>query len=163
LQEGGLHFTHATWYADGVKLDLYVETDDKDLFENLFIRLSEIGYGADRTTGKGQFAFELDAGFDSAAWNGNGGQRLSLSLCSASNLEAFEGTWKPEVKHGRTWSGHGEQNPFKKPFFAFTEGSIFRRMPKTGYLLRGIHSNPGIVQVTWPVTVPVKVEDRHAD
>lgn len=67
------------------------------------------------------------------------------------------------VKHGRAWNGFGERNPFKKPFFAFAEGSLFSGMPDSGYLLRNIHSDPRIVQVGWPLTIPVTLEEYYAD
>lgn len=163
MEEDGLHFAPTTCYADGARLDLYVETDHLEQFENLFERLSREGYGADRTIGKGQFDFERDEAFDPGSLTETGSHQLCLSLCSAANQEAFEGFWVPVVKHGRTWSGHGERNPFKKPFLAYGEGSVFEGLPEGGYLLRDIHSNPEIVQVTWPVTIPVTLESHHAD
>ena len=75
-------------------------------------------------------------------FNVKGTHELCLSVCASENMTDFEGYWLPMVKHGRAWSGFGETNPFKKPFFAFAEGSLFRRMPATGYLLRNIHSDP---------------------
>nr|WP_152971913.1 hypothetical protein [Desulfatitalea tepidiphila] len=163
LQEGGLFFSSGTWYRPGLALDLYVETADLDTFETLFRHVETVGFGADRTTGKGQFKFERDNTFDPAPFLAEGTHRLSLSVCAAMDMRSFEGYWIPFVKHGRAWNGFGESNPYKKPFMAFAEGSLFKRMPKSGYLLRNIHSDPGIVQVCWPLTIPVTLEENHAD
>jgi CRISPR/Cas system CSM-associated protein Csm4 (group 5 of RAMP superfamily) len=78
-------------------------------------------------------------------------------------MTVFDGIWTPFVKHGRAWSGFGEKNPFKKPFLAFAEGSLFSRMPKKGYVLRNIHSDPKLVQIGWPLTIPVTLEGHHAN
>ncbi len=162
LREGGLHFAQATWFGQDVELDLYVESENIETFETLFEHLSKVGYGADRSVGKGQFSYERDESFESQSLVQQGDYQLSLSVCAAQDCREFDGYWKPMVKHGRTWSGFGEKNPFKKPFLAFTEGSLFNSMPTQGYLLRNIHSNPEIVQVTWPLTIPVTLEVDHA-
>lgn len=163
LDQGGLFFSTATWYCPGSVLDLYVESVQIELFEELFKHLSLTGFGADRSTGKGHFSFQRDVAFDPAPFGANGSHRLSLSVCAAADLSGFAGYWNPFVKHGRAWSGFGEKNPFKKPFFAFAEGSVFARMPQGGYLLNNIHSDNELVQIGWPLTIPVTLEGHHAD
>lgn len=160
LEQGGLFFSQATWYRPGTILDLYVRTAEVAEFERLFNHLAAAGFGADRSTGKGQFTYERDWAFDASPFEGHGSHRLSLSVCAATDLPGFKGYWMSMVKHGRAWSGFGEPNPFKKPFFAFSEGSVFRSMPASGYLLRQIHSDPRIVQVGWPLTIPVTLEGQ---
>lgn len=162
LSQGGLFFSAATWYRAGATLDLYVESERIELFEELFHDLSLTGFGADRSTGKGHFSFRRDERFDATPFGGSGSHRLSLSVCAAEALNEFEGYWAPFVKHGRAWSGFGEKNPFKKPFLAFAEGSLFSRMPQRGYVLRNIHSDPRIVQIGRPLTIPVTLEGHHA-
>ncbi len=163
LAEGGLHFTPATWYAPGEKLDLYVETETPSLFEELLDELARTGYGADRTTGKGQFRFVRDADFDPLAWPQQGNAQLLLSLTAAETMTHIAGSYNVTVKHGRAWSGFGERNPFKKPFLALTEGAVMTGLPDRGFLLRNIHSNPDLVQVLWPVTLSVQLEVDNAD
>jgi CRISPR/Cas system CSM-associated protein Csm4 (group 5 of RAMP superfamily) len=111
----------------------------------------------------GQFNFVRDEQFDLTPFTSGGSHRLSLSVCFAADMSGFAGFWIPMVKHGRAWNGFGELNPFKKPFFAFAEGSLFERMPEAGFVLRNIPSNPRIVQVGWPLTIPVTMEEQHAD
>lgn len=161
LDKGGLFFSKATWYRPGFALDLYVESSKIEEFECLFEGLAQSGFGSDRSTGKGHFRFKRDQCFDPVPFSGKGSHRLSLSVCATEKLKEFEGFWIPFVKHGRTWSGFGEKNPFKKPFLAFAEGSLFSRMPADGYVLRNIHTNQSLVQIGWPLTIPVTLEGHH--
>jgi CRISPR-associated protein Csm4 len=160
LAEGGLHFGTATWYRTGFTLDLYVEVevDQLELFEELLNDLQQTGFGADSSTGKGQFVFARDESYDAEQWPQQGNARLLLSLTAAENMQDFSGSYQTQVKHGRAWSGFGEKNPFKKPFLALCEGSVLTRMPEKGFVLRNIHSNPDLVQVLWPVTLPLNLE-----
>lgn len=158
LQQGGFYLSEATWYGKGASLDLYVATDDRELFERYLGYVADTGFGADRSTGKGYFAFRHDPAFDPAPFAGVGNGSLSLSVSSNSDLSGFSGTYDVFAKFGKAWSGFGERNPFKSPFVAFAEGAVFSRMPAAGYVLRSIHPNPAIVQVVQPLTLPVKLE-----
>lgn len=159
LKEGGLHFGSAVFYGPEVRLDIYVETDAPEEFDQLFQMVAETGFGADRTTGKGHFAIESREEAHSLA-KITGSHHLLLSVCSASSLAGFAGFYAPFVKHGRAWSGFGQKNPFKKPFVAFAEGSVFKRLPASGFVLRDIHSDPSIVQIVWPLTISCRLEDE---
>lgn len=163
LAEGGLFFAPATWYPRDSALDLYVETPEQALFDELFDDVARTGFGADRGTGKGHFSWDRDATEKISDWPTAGNARLLLSLTSVENFTPLRGFWKPEVKHGRAWSGFGEKNPFKKPFLALSEGALLTAMPDSGYLLRNVHSNPDLVQILWPVSLPVILEGHHAD
>jgi len=116
------------------------------------------GFGADSSTGKGHFTFRRDENFATDCWPQQGNARLLLSLVANENMADFAGYYQPQVKHGRAWSGFGEKNPFKKPFMAITEGAVLTRLPQSGYVLRNIHSNPDIVQITWPLTMNLQLE-----
>lgn len=161
LAEGGLHFSKVYWYRPGCRLHLYVEADTPDLFEELMRELQKTGYGADSSTGKGQFHFSRDESFDPSNWPAQGNARLLLSLAAAESMRDVAGYWSPQVKRGKAWSGFGERNPFKKPFLALCEGSVLTALPESGYLLRNLHSNPEVVQVLWPLTLPLQLEVSH--
>lgn len=158
LDEGGLHFTHGSFFNHNQALDLYVETDNPDNFEKLFGWVSETGFGADRTSGRGAFSFERNSSFVAEELVGSGEWRMTLSVTSCSDPRAVKGHYKVFVKHGRAWSGHGETSPFKKPFMAFAEGSVFSSLPEMGYVLRNIHPNEKIAQVVVPLTLPFHLE-----
>ncbi len=159
LDEGGLFFTQVTFYKPGSKLDLYVQSDDVKRFEEILAYMAQTGFGADRTTGKGHFQWECDPNFDQDLFEAEGDWQMNLSVCATPTLTEVAGHYKPFIKHGKVWSGFGESNPFKKPFLAFEEGSVFRRVPGPGHVLQNVHSDPKVVQVTWPLTVPFAMED----
>ena len=156
-----MHFSSATYYGPETLLDLYVESEDISLFEELLDFVAKTGFGANRSTGYGQFSWEKDLAFDGGSVQHEGNAWVNLSLMSCDDLSSVKGCYSPMVKHGRTWSGFGERNPFKKPFLAFAEGSLFTKLPQSGYVLRNIHSDPDIVQVTWPLFFPVMLEGTH--
>lgn len=158
LDQGGFYLSEAAWYTKGTRLSLYVRTADRPAFERYFGYVAETGFGADRSTGKGHFSFVRDEHFDDAPFCREGNACLSLSICSAENMSGFSGHYDIFAKYGRAWSGFGERNPYKKPFVAFAEGAVFTHVPTSGFVLRGIHPNPSIVQVVQPLTLPVRLE-----
>jgi CRISPR-associated protein Csm4 len=159
LDQGGLFFVPVTFHEPGSRLHLYLEAEDPRVFEELMAFVAQPGFGADAGTGKGQFDWQRDQDFDPGMFEGPGSWRMNLSVCSCRELADFEGYFAPLVKLGKAWSGFGERNPFKKPFLAFAEGSVFKAMPRSGYLLTNIHSDPKIVQVTWPLTLLLELEE----
>jgi CRISPR-associated protein Csm4 len=158
LDQGGFYLAEATWRGRDARLSIYVKAADRKLFERYLDYVADTGFGADRSTGKGHFAYERDETFDPAPFGREGNAHLSLSVCSATDLSGFSGSYDFFAKYGKAWSGFGERNPFKKPFAAFAEGAVFTRMPANGYVLRNIHPNPSIVQVVQPLTLPVTLE-----
>jgi CRISPR-associated protein Csm4 len=154
LEEGGLWFSDYLFHEPGVTLDLYVRAADPGLFDELFKKLAETGFGRDRGTGKGHFTWEKDSEFNASELEGVGDHRLSLSVMAASDLTQVQGHYSLFTKQGKVWNGFGEASPFKKPLTAFAEGSVFSRLPDSGYVIRGIHPNPDYVQVAWPLTIP---------
>lgn len=159
LDQGGLFFAPVVFHKPGSRLHLYLEAEDPGIFEELIAFVAQTGFGADAGTGKGHFDWQRDQDFDPGMFEGPGSWSLNLSVCSCRDLADFEGYYAPFVKLGKAWSGFGERNPFKKPFLAFAEGSIFKAMPRSGYLLTSIHSDPKIVQVTWPLTLALELEE----
>ena len=162
LQEGGLYLSDATLYGSGVKLDLYVRTEEPEQFERLIGHIAETGFGRDRSTGKGWFDIERDMSFDAAHLKGTGTHRMSLSVLSAQDMSEVRGWYRTFPKTGRTWDGFGERNPFKKTFLAFEEGAVLEKLPSKGYVLHGIHADPKVVQVTWPLTIALTLQTTEA-
>jgi CRISPR-associated protein Csm4 len=157
--EGGLYSEEATYFKPGFSYDLYVKTADRSSFERLFDHIATTGFGADASSGKGQFDFCVDEGFDDAIFRHQGNAKMSLSVCMAEETRQFSGTWTLFTKLGKVWNGFGETNPFKKPFIAFTEGSVFTAMPDSSYVLSNIHSNPDYVQIGLPLLLPLTLEE----
>lgn len=157
--EGGLYFSPITAFGPDFGFDIYVETHDLDLFEACLDHISNSGYGADSSTGKGAFSWERINGFNSDSILGDGSHKLLLSHCAAMDMSEFSGYYKLMTRYGKVWPGFGELNPFKKPFALFKPGSVFLTMPKQGYVLENIHSNPDIVQITRPLCAAVNLEE----
>lgn len=160
LEEGGLHFSESVFYPKGAKLDMYVATEDQDQFEALLKHVAFSGFGADSSSGKGYFTWQRDTSPPVETLVGDGPYRMSLSVLSCQDMREVSGYYNSFIKRGRAWNGYGENNPFKKPFLALTEGSVFSQLPNSGFTLRNIHSNPKIVQVAWPLTIPLSLEEE---
>lgn len=162
LQEGGLYVTEDTFFHDKAVLDLYVRTDDQAQFDKFLKHVVECGFGRDRALGKGHFGCEQDTAFDARELEGQGAQAMSLSVFSAMDLSGLKGWYSTFSKHGKAWDGFGESNPFKKPILAIAEGGVFSALPKLGHVLRGVHSNPDIVQIMTPLTIPITIDQGGA-
>lgn len=159
LQEGGFYLTEDVYFHKKAVLNLYVRTDDRPRFEKLLAHIAETGYGRDSNLGKGHFEFKLDEAFDARELDGaDGAQVMSLSTLSAMDLSEMKGWYMTFSKHGKVWDGFGETNPFKKPILAIAEGGVFSRLPKSGYVLRGVHTDPKIVQIMQPLTIPLTID-----
>jgi len=159
ITQGGLYSDEARYFSPESRYDIYVKTANRTYFEELFLHVATTGFGADSSTGKGQFSFTLDDNFDDAIFNHKGNAAMSLSVCAAQETDQFSGTWNLFTKLGKVWNGFGESNPFKKPFIAFSEGSVFTTMPASNYVLQNIHSNPDYVQIGLPLTLPLTIEE----
>lgn len=159
VADGGLYSDEAQYFAPGYQYDLYVKTANRDNFERLVNHVATSGFGADASIGKGQFNFTLDKTFDDAIFNYQGNAEMNLSVCMAEETDQFVGTWSLFTKLGKVWNGFGETNPFKKPFIAFSEGSVFTQMANSHYVLNNIHSNPNYVQIGLPLTLPLTLEE----
>ena len=165
--EGGLYFSPATFHATGAHLDLYVRTDDAPGFERLLDHVADSGFGRDRSTGKGHFAWKREEGADLAWLEGDGSHGLSLTVCSAASLRLDGGFYSPFAKHGRAWSATGEDHAFKKPFLALNEGAAltaadFSQLAAGSGLLRGVHADARIVQVVAPFGAPFTFSPAEA-
>lgn len=156
--EGGLYAEEAIFHRQYV-YDLYVQTAHKELFDELLTIIAQTGFGRDSSTGKGAFTFQQDTAFNADMWQSQGSHQLNLSLYCAADLQGLEGYYNLETKHGKTAAGFGYSSPFKKPFVAFQEGSVFKSLAPATPLLRHIHNHPDVVQVTWPLTLPVTLKE----
>jgi len=74
------------------------------------------------------------------------------------DMSTLRGWYATFTKHGKAWDGFGESRPFKKPFLALEEGAVYESLPASGYLLRGLHPDPAIVQILWPLTIPLTLD-----
>lgn len=157
--QGGLFASHTFWAANGAAFHIYAETDDCPNLLARLKRIGQIGYGRDSSTGKGVFSIEEDASFTSAASDLPHG--LLLSMLSAGDLRGLSGWYSTEVKTGKAGPAFCKGNPFKSPFLCVQEGAVLTALPKGPFVLRGIHADPAIVQITQPLTLPCKLAEEE--
>lgn len=161
LQDGGLFLAESTFYGSRTRLDLYVSTENPEQFERLFGHVASTGFGRDASTGKGWFTFERDASFDAVGFMGAGTCRMNLSVLSAVDMSEARGWYRIFAKSGRVWGTLGANNPFKKAFLAMEEGSVFTHLPTRGYVLRGLHPDSRVVQITWPLNIALTLANQE--
>ena len=159
--EGGLFVSPAFRAPTGAAFHLYAETDDAPRLLERLSRLGRLGYGRDSSTGKGVFAIEQDAGFHAAPCNLPHG--LLVAVLSAPDLRGLAGWYATELKTGKAGPAFSQGNPFKSPFLCIQEGATLTALPAGPFVLRGIHANPAIVQITQPLTLPCKVMEGEKD
>jgi len=132
---------HPTYFSVYLYIEEGWENDVRDLFEHLAV----IGFGGDRSTGKG--AFRVQGGlepivFDTphdVAQNPPGattGENLAsqgydafvtLSNFCPARSDPTEGLWRSFVKYGRLGDKFAVSGrPFKRPLIMFEPGSIFK-------------------------------------
>lgn len=162
LQEGGLYFSATTFFAPGSRLHLYVETSDIDPVSRWLKHIADTGFGRDRGTGKGALDFALDETFEPTSLLGEGSHVLCLSVLSGPDLSMLRGHWEAFVKFGKVYNGFGQNNPFKKPFLALAEGAVLEPLSEAGFVLDDIHPDPEIIQITWPLTIPLTLAREEA-
>lgn len=150
--DGGLFASRASWGDSDTAFHLYAETEDCSRLLLRLQRMGKIGYGRDSSTGKGIFSVEKDGAFCSS--QPNLPHSLLLSMLSAENLKGLQGWYATEVKTGKAGPAFCKGNPFKSPFLCVQEGAVLTAMPEGPYVLRGLHSNPAIMQIIPPLTLP---------
>jgi CRISPR-associated protein Csm4 len=157
--EGGLFFTESLVHPNTNELDLYVRTDDRERFERYMDFVAKHGYGRDTSIGRGHFEYRRTEDDVSDLFETSGDHGMTVSVFSAADLSGLRGYYRPFVKRGRVWGGLGGEIPFKKPVLAFEEGSLFSRMPRSQFVIRGIHADERIVQIMWPLSVACTIKE----
>ncbi|RRD69419.1 MULTISPECIES: type III-A CRISPR-associated RAMP protein Csm4 [unclassified Desulfovibrio] len=153
--EGGLFFSNFVWFATDAALHLYARTNDPERLLALLRLVGDMGFGKDAAVGKGRFAVDRD---DLPAVECTGESALLLSVCAAPDMAGTSGWYTVEIKRGKL--GPGPFSPFKSPVLLLQEGSVLRTLPQGPYVLENIHSNPAIVQITHPLTLPCSIREE---
>lgn len=160
--EGKLFAKEDFFYADGTKLNIYV--DDSYFgtggFNEVFAYISKGGYGADKSSGRGSFEFQILKG-----WNlpesENPNAFMSLSNYYPIKRDFEEGIYETFTKFGKLgghWASGIDGGPFKMPLLMLTPGSVFKTAEHKGFygaLVRNVHKKREIVH--YGVTLPLKV------
>jgi len=138
----GLHQSEETFFDKGVKIDIYVRFSSDYISQQEIVELFEIigkvGFGADKSVGKGRFkieSFTTEFGlkkFTSPSKSKNGFVSLSSGLALDSKIELNYG--KTFTKFGKA-GGHNAigPNPFKNPLILFKSGSTFFKKEESDF------------------------------
>ncbi len=135
--------------AQTASFDLYVQLApdlmSQERLSLLLKYIGRIGYGKDKSTGKGAFTVNLPDQWETLTPPTQGNRVLSLSVgIPCANLT--QGYYTLISKYGRLgghWATHGQ--PHKKPLLMHTAGSTYTPLadlkPYYGSLLKGVHPN----------------------
>lgn len=169
----GLYEQEETFYApDFNEFEIYLKTNyfDKDDLERIFEFISIVGFGKDKSTGKGRFEFSIIEGTDlKGSDNPNGFMTLSSYI---PHPEApMKGYYEILLKYGKLGGdfamGSAEvgNNPFKKPLIMFKAGSTFydhdyNKSKIYGSLLEDIHKDPRIRHYGYAFPLGINMEEE---
>lgn len=126
--DGGLYQTVETFFGENTKIDIYSKYDegiitDKEI-EEVFVNIGLMGFGKDKSTGKGRFEVVSITKNPSILEYKPTNTFVSLSCgVPCDDCEVLFGkTFTKFGKHG----GFNIANPFKKPVILFKAGSTFK-------------------------------------
>ena len=165
---GGLYTRVVKHYPPGYRLHGYFAAGvfaDEAL--NLLSEVGRSGYGADASTGLGQF--EL-TGHDLVDWDvpdkANGWMSLSRHLPDP-NVDPSRCRYRIDTHYGRLGGEFANSaNPFKKPLLLCETGSLWKQEPdpelRPGYMLDNValHSDANIRHVGYTLPYWVNWEDE---
>src|SRR5690606_1998339 len=125
-------FSHLTLY-------IRVRERARDLLAELLRDLAAWGFGADRSSGKGQFRLgsELEGVDDLDAVEGATGC-VVLSTFQPSSRDPTDGSWDAFTKYGKLGPDFGLDNVFKRPLIMIRPGASFVPNPSQGWVGRAI-------------------------
>lgn len=168
LNYGGLFHSHEYDFR-GKKIDLYVHLDnavmDSARLYYLLKYIGMIGYGKDKSTGKGAFTVDTSEKWETIklpTQNINRVMSLSLGIPCKNLTEGYYNLVPKYGKLGGHWANDGQ--PFKHPILMHDAGSTYTPKevvkPFYGQLLEDMHSNKerGICHYAYLLVWPFKVE-----
>lgn len=166
-KEGGLFSTENIFYNENTEIVIYIKNNyskENDL-KNIFEFISKSGFGADKSTGKGRFEFEIKEDFELPVLS-NPNSFLNLSNYYPQNGDPTDGYYETIVKFGKlggdwakskdeTWQ-KGKRTYFKMPLIFIAPGGVFRINEIKEYygcLIPNVHIDERIVQYGY--TIPI--------
>ena len=120
--------------------------------------VSGMGYGRDRSIGKGRFQIgsleEMSFGNDSAAY-------MALGPFSPNGLECKDLFYEPFTRFGKSGASRANANPFKKPILLANSGAVVcfedsKKIEYIGMAIRDISAYKDTVHQGYSIVVPIK-------
>ncbi len=162
VMEGKLFAKEDIFYSADIKLVVFIDDfyfGKRRLLE-IFDFIARSGFGADKSSGRGYFTYELIDGW-SLPKSDNPNAFVSLSNyypCDGDFQEGFYNTLTKFGKLGGHWASGVAGGPFKRPVFLLTPGSVFitnNQKSFYGQLINNVHKKKEIVH--YGITLPLKV------
>ncbi len=175
-REGALYSTVGTLYrTDTETAPLWILAGlrdyDASTLEEYIREIGFLGFGADRSTGKGGFEVErpqqlLVPEYESSR------SGMALAHFVPARDDPTEGFWRTRTKFGRVGGMFSVRStrrnvpftPFKQPIMMLTPGSVFsldeqsRSSRVMGTLLHGVHRIPDVVHYAYTPVLPLGLE-----
>lgn len=170
--ETGLYAQEETFFREECgRYEVYLRTNyfKPEELNRIFKFIGEGGFGRDKSTGKGQFTFEINEGMDIPECP-KANAFMTLSSYIPSENDPTRGHYGLIHKFGKLGGLYAKGtpevygNPFKVPLIMFSAGSTFfdpNYVPgKTyGSLLRKVHKNQDIRHYGYAFPVGIRIED----
>jgi len=158
-EEGGLFTVIEEWFEPN-EFDIYVlSTFDKDEVFKLFSYAFRIGYGADKSTGKG--IIEISDIIDTSL-PPNGNKLMALANFTIPKGIKLNNLYADVmIKYGKLGGDYVlYKNPFKKPIIMFKEGATFDRIEGIrfiGEILTNVHRESNICHYTYAPLIGIEI------
>lgn len=158
------------WENNDALISIYVYCKDGwiERVERLFMELSSIGFGKDKSVGLGHFEFLQKEKWDGFSVFEEANGFISLSTFVPGLNDPTEGRWAINIKYGKLGENAGSGYPFKRPLLQIRPGSVFytgqNPKPFYGRVVEGIAPGfPEAVQICYCLAVPCSLETfNHA-
>lgn len=157
--EASLFGEEATFYEKDSTFESYLQTDlvSEDEIRQCFDFIALGGFGRNKSTGKGHFSINLEK-MEYPVINEPDAWLVLSNYVPAENdsTRAFYRGFTKFGKLGGNWAT--TQNPFKKPVFMLSPGTVVLGPESpTGKLLGNIHEDTGAVQNCYAVSFPFRL------
>ena len=155
-----------------------IEPGFEERFLELLTDLAGVGFGADVSTGMGQF--DLASGLEPADDLDAGGRQrnsvIALSTFQPGPEDPVNGLWEAFTKYGKIGPDFGLDNVFKKPLIMLGPGACFPADPPLTMMGRAIpmdellasadaaalrDAGSEIVHLAYGLTVPAEIDWNH--
>lgn len=183
--EGRLFHTEETFY--NAKINIYVKlrnecAHDAAWLKTIFSYVSLSGYGADKSTGRGQVKIESIEEKDDLPHADDPNAFISLSSFVPDEDDPSEGWYLPLLKYGKLGEHYANSsidkivpetnekignNPFKRPLLMFRAGSTFKikedeeLKPYYGRIVENIHWDKDIVHYGFVFPLGIRLEENN--
>jgi CRISPR-associated protein Csm4 len=148
---------------DTLSIYIRVMPGSEQMLGDLFRALSNAGFGADVSTGKG--AFELASDLEPADWldaDSDGADGVVvLSTFQPDVNDSVDGCWEGFTKYGKLGPDFGVENVFKRPLVLLRPGACFRLSPLRPFLGRAIPMTQVLSKETCDELTSRNVEVLH--